>query len=873
MTSKDPFERVAAEVAGPRGEPGASPSQDAPVLVAPAPNGAPALPKGWGSLGSPAHAWTYRDAGGRVLRHTLRFPKAAEGEEGQSRDRWTAKDIRPCTLWRSAEGRLQWRLKGEPGLRPLYGLAELAARPSAVVLVVEGEKTADAARVLFPSLVVISWPGGAKATGKADWSPLAGRQVVAFPDADEPGRVAAEDLVRRAIGAGAADAVVAELPAGLPAGWDLADAWPAAFGQEAAEVALAAAMNAGRPLAVGWPYGFRMEADGLWYDQPTNSGGTAPTRLSEPFDVLGEARDPEGCGWAVVLRFKDRDGRAHTVPVLRSRLAGGSAEVRAELADAGLVISPAPGKAGRFAVALAEVRSSRRLTLVGATGWAGRRFVTPGRVMGAPGGEGIIYTGEGAALHYAQAGTLEGWRAEIAAKAVGNDLLLFALSLGLVGPLLRPLELEGGGVHFRGSSSSGKTTLAQAAGSIWGGGGPLGFGQTWRATANALEMVAHGHNDLLVVLDEIALVAAEEAGAAAYSLASGQSKARSRTDGSLRRRSEWRVAILSTGEISLADHIRTSKRGDRPMAGQELRLLDIAADGGRKMGVWETLHGAASPAALSDAVKAASGRHYGHAGPALVDGMLAGWESALAHAKGTLAGFLAAAARLGDTGQAARAASRFGAIAAAGELAVHLDVVPWPAGAAQAAALRLFQRWARSYGRDTRREDREVLQRLRGVISSERSAFSPLGDSDMVDDAAPTPGGRDGEARGLKTYGFRHVRGPVVSYLFHDEGWSHVFRGLNGLEAARIVAEAGFLEPADGGHLKRRTRVRGELQRLYWVRSAILDADFGDDLMLDATPAEPAQDGDAEERAAILEYDAGLSRGEAEAAARGREDP
>src|SRR5690606_24086785 len=31
---------------------------------------------------------------------------------------------------------------------------------------------------------VVAWPGGGKAVAKADWSPLAGRKVIIWPDAD-----------------------------------------------------------------------------------------------------------------------------------------------------------------------------------------------------------------------------------------------------------------------------------------------------------------------------------------------------------------------------------------------------------------------------------------------------------------------------------------------------------------------------------------------------------------------------------------------------------------------------------------------------------------------------------------------------------------
>ena len=56
--------------------------------------------------------------------------------------------------------------KAFPTPRPLYNLDKLAERPDDWILVVEGEKTADAAAELFPDHVAMTSPGGAKAAAK-----------------------------------------------------------------------------------------------------------------------------------------------------------------------------------------------------------------------------------------------------------------------------------------------------------------------------------------------------------------------------------------------------------------------------------------------------------------------------------------------------------------------------------------------------------------------------------------------------------------------------------------------------------------------------------------------------------------------------------
>jgi putative DNA primase/helicase len=129
------------------------------------------------------------------------------------------KDYLP--LWFNGD---KWIWKAPPAPRPLYGKQHLAIKPDAPVLIVEGEKTADAAALLYPSAVVITWPSGCKAYAKADWSPIAGRRCVLWPDADATGRDAMAKLAIHLLKAGAAQVRIIQPPADAPEGWDLADA-------------------------------------------------------------------------------------------------------------------------------------------------------------------------------------------------------------------------------------------------------------------------------------------------------------------------------------------------------------------------------------------------------------------------------------------------------------------------------------------------------------------------------------------------------------------------------------------------------------------------------------------------------------------------
>lgn len=89
--------------------------------------------------------------------------------------------------WSWSKVRRTWVNKMWPKPRPLYGLDLLKKNPKAPVLVVEGEKAADAAREITKDspYVVVSWPSGSNAPMLADWTSLHGRKVLLWPDADD----------------------------------------------------------------------------------------------------------------------------------------------------------------------------------------------------------------------------------------------------------------------------------------------------------------------------------------------------------------------------------------------------------------------------------------------------------------------------------------------------------------------------------------------------------------------------------------------------------------------------------------------------------------------------------------------------------------
>jgi len=159
--------------------------------------------------GKPSATWTYHTSDGKRVGFIHRFNL----EDG-------SKEVIPQTWVRHKEtGRERWGWKSFAKPRPLYRLVDLHARPDAWVLLVEGEKTADAAQRLMPHMVCTTWAGGSKAVSIADWSVLKGRKVIIWPDADEPGYAAAVAISKHLD-----KPRLVIPPEGKPEGWDLADA-------------------------------------------------------------------------------------------------------------------------------------------------------------------------------------------------------------------------------------------------------------------------------------------------------------------------------------------------------------------------------------------------------------------------------------------------------------------------------------------------------------------------------------------------------------------------------------------------------------------------------------------------------------------------
>ncbi|MHB1799094.1 MAG: DUF927 domain-containing protein [Vulcanimicrobiaceae bacterium] len=528
-----------------------------------------------------------------------------------------------------------------------------------------------------------------------------------------------------------------------------------------------------------------------------------PVWICDPLTIEAVTRDDQGGEWGRLLVFRDQDHHEKRWAMPMRMLAAGGEELRSELLAAGLRISTTPAARNHLGAYISREHPSNKARCVSRTGWQGEAFVLPRETLGDSEQERVIYQSnslEGVAL--GQAGTLDGWIANVSTPCAGNSRLALAVAAGFAAPCLGLLGTEGGGVHLRGGSSTGKTTALQVAASMYGSPSYL---RTWRATDNGLEGVAALHSDLLLVLDEISQLEPRHAGQVAYLLANGQGKGRSRRDGTPRAITTWRTLFLSAGEVGLGDLVNES--GGKVRAGQEVRVLDIPADAGAGLGLFETLPAGMTPGAFADSLKVSAAKHYGHALPAFLRALVAD----PARSRDTLRALTdALGAELvppDANGQVRRVAARFALIGAAGEMATAWGLTGWGSGEAEGATRTCFAAWLSARGTAGASEPAAMLAQVRAFLEAHgESRFTPW----QADDHAP---------RTVNRAGYRRQTENGPEYFIEREAFrNEVCKGHDHAAVARVLAERGALTAGSEGEATRRERMPdGRHARVYRI--------------------------------------------------------
>lgn len=242
-------------------------------------------------------------------------------------------------------------------------------------------------------------------------------------------------------------------------------------------------------------------------------------------------------------------------------------------------------------IKLLEQKTDKTGEIVDRIGFHGTSYLLPnGKIIGPQKKHTLFLDPEHTAHlpHYDVSGTLQDWKDTVAPAARHSPCIMLAIGNALSGYLLYFVNVESGGFNLFGKSSIGKTTTEKVAISI---SGPRSNLRSWNFTEAGAEDLAYGHNDSHLALDEFKTLDADpkkahqKASAFTHVISSGKGKSRSKKYDPNQK--NWRVVLLSTGELSLAEF--AEKGGSNRMKGEEVRIIDIPADADEGLGIFKTI--------------------------------------------------------------------------------------------------------------------------------------------------------------------------------------------------------------------------------------------------------------------------------------------
>ncbi|WP_050798397.1 DUF927 domain-containing protein [Commensalibacter intestini] len=772
--------------------------------------------------------WIYRDANNKPLMARLRIEK----KDGK-------KDFLPMTyghrVWIDKHGNKQdqtkWYFKEPNLLLPLYGLDLLTQRPTDPFLIVEGEKTADTARILFPEYIVMTSQGGSHGANRNEWSVLKDKSIIIWPDHDQAGEDYASDLIEILYEIGIQSLCKIVLPTNLPNGWDLADPVP----QDCLENnqtehdylthLLNNAQTIEKPIKIMMPSGYKFYEDGLYYTNPYKDDAL-PIKICDPFTILGATEDEHGSNCGLYIAWTNQNsGTEHTYSIPRSLIHSNGNEIAATLEGKGLACLIA----GRRLLLnfISQVKINILLRSTNKTGWHHLNnqalFMMPnGNVIGSSSQTNhslILQTGN---IHqgqlFTQSGSLSDWQEHIGNYLIGNSRLIFFACASLAGSLLEMTHIAGGGLHLIGKSQSGKSTALFVAASIWGKGARDGQVRSWRHTGNGLEGIANETSDLCLILDEFGEASAKEIGDIIYMLANGIGKGRANQLGNARSVKTWRSIFLSSGEVTLDQKMSEDQRSSK--MGQKVRFMEIPADAGKDMGLFENIHAFKEAGLFASYLQTQSAKFYGSVGLAFIESLCKARQHNEEHFKQELSQAIEQRTQellsnhtTSKEGAIRTIAQRCALIEQAGLLAVQYQIFSFDKVIITQSIEQCFKDWISHNPNMQEHEEKQMILHIKHYLETHgANRFIDITFADT--DRTPHRVG----------YKKKNANG-VFDYLILSEAWKkEVCKGFDPLQMARILRDHLFLDVPQPDRMKQKVTIpsMGDI-RCYIVKGEILN--------------------------------------------------
>jgi putative DNA primase/helicase len=548
------------------------------------------------------------------------------------------------------------------------------------------------------------------------------------------------------------------------------------------------------------PPGFSLNKEGLYFEEQW---------VSSPIEVLAYTRDENSKNWGRLIRFQDSDGCIHQYAIPMELLSGDCCELYGLLLSSGLRLTSKKSIRNKLIDYLQGIELDRRALCASRIGWHDNHFILPDGAI--PETDTLYLQSDNTNLEgFSTAGFLQEWQKHVAVPCQNNSRLVFSLCCAFAAPFFSLVHAESGGFNLKGASSIGKTTALSVAASVWGS--PKYIKQ-WKTTGNALEAIAEAHNNTLLCLDELSQVDGREAGEIAYMIANGSGKNRLKAKGGLRKSSEWNLLFLSTGEISIADKI--SEAGKKAQAGMLARMSDIPADAGKGHRLFDTIHNFKDGSALAHHLKDSTSKYYGTAIRAFLPHLLRIKDQLPQILAEIKKDFFECYMPEGVDGQVQRVASRFILVAAAGELAIKVGILPYKTHEAFEAIGKCFQAWLEERGSVGAYEIEEGIRQVQAFLEAHHSKRFAL-----MKGEAPTM--QEEKISNQAGYKQKTKEGSYEFFVFTDTFRKEICKGFDSRAICAALASRGMLIRGNDRQFIKQQRLPIGRLRIYHLTSAIL---------------------------------------------------
>jgi putative DNA primase/helicase len=300
----------------------------------------------------------------------------------------------------------------------------------------------------------------------------------------------------------------------------------------------------------------------------------------------------------------------------------------------------------------------------------------------------------------------------------------------------------------------------------------------------------------------------------------GKGKQRANVLGDARVVFDWRLNCLSSGEVSYAAFIQEGGKSSR--GGQLVRMLDISADMGAGMGIFENIHGMKDSHTFAEQLKISCSNFYGTPIRAFIEALVGNMERLEPDFAKVKVDFFRDYVPSASDSQVQRVASKLSVAAMAGELATELGITGWQQGEAYAAIGSCFTRWLGDRGTTGQIESEKAVEQAKNfLLRHGTSRFIPIMFDINRKYVLKYP---DRPYTNMAGYRFTTNNDTYEFIVFPEVFTNEICQGLNPQYVTKTLVELGYLQVEPSGKAQVRRRLPGmEQMRVYHFNPTIFD--------------------------------------------------